>query len=160
MIYAVVDTKARTLTCARAGHTPFIRIPAAPPGEKRARVLAPDGMVLGLNLDNGERFERTLCEVVIPLETGDLFFFYTDGISEAMDGRDGYFGDARLAEFLEAHADEPADDIRDGLLREVSAFSAGQQQHDDITMIVLKVEGIRDSGFGIQNEEYADKTSH
>jgi len=81
-----------------------------------------------------------LCEVVIPLEKGDLFFFYTDGISEAMDGGDGYYGDERLAEFLEAHADEPAADIRDGLLREVSTFTAGQQQHDDITMIVLKVD--------------------
>jgi len=140
MIYAVVDTKARTLTCARAGHTPFIRIPAGPPEDRRARVLAPDGMVLGLNLDEGERFQRTLCEVVIPLEKGDLFFFYTDGISEAMDGGDGYYGDERLAEFLEAHADEPAADIRDGLLREVSTFTAGQQQHDDITMIVLKVD--------------------
>jgi serine phosphatase RsbU (regulator of sigma subunit) len=31
--------------------------------------------------------------------------------------------------------------IRDGLLREVTAFTAGQPQHDDITMIVLKVDG-------------------
>jgi serine phosphatase RsbU (regulator of sigma subunit) len=140
MIYAVVDTKARTITCARAGHTPFIRIPAGVAGERHARVLAPDGMVLGLNLDDGERFQRFLTEVTLPLQTGDLFFFYTDGISEAMDGRDGYYGDERLAKFLEAHADESANDIRDGLLAEVSAFSAGQQQHDDITMIILKVE--------------------
>src|SRR6185436_2768882 len=30
MIYAVVDVKKRELTCARAGHTPFIRIPFTP----------------------------------------------------------------------------------------------------------------------------------
>jgi sigma-B regulation protein RsbU (phosphoserine phosphatase) len=151
MIYAIVDAGARTLTCARAGHTPFIRIPAAPPGERRARVLAPDGMVLGLNLDNGERFQRTLCEVTIPLESGDLFFFFTDGISEAMDGKDGYFGEERLAEFLEAHADEPAEEIRDGLLREVSAFSAGQPQHDDITMIVLEGVDSQESMVGTRD---------
>jgi serine phosphatase RsbU (regulator of sigma subunit) len=140
MIYAVVDTVARTLTCARAGHTPFIRIPGGEDGDRHASVLAPDGMVLGLNLDKGERFERTLREVTIPLEPGDLFFFFTDGVSEAMDGKDGYFGEERLAAFLEAHADERVDDIRDGLLRDVAAFAAGQQQHDDITMIVLKVD--------------------
>jgi serine phosphatase RsbU (regulator of sigma subunit) len=142
MIYAVVDTHARTITCARAGHTPFIRIPAAAAGDRRALVLAPDGMVLGLNLDDGERFRQTLCEVTMPLESGDLFFFFTDGVSEAMDGKDGYFGEARLAEFLVAHADETSDEIRDGLLADVSAFSAGQPQHDDITMIVLKVDSV------------------
>jgi sigma-B regulation protein RsbU (phosphoserine phosphatase) len=135
-----VDTRARTLTCARAGHTPFIHIPAGPHGERHALVLAPDGMVLGLNLDNGERFRRTLCEVTLPLRSGDLFFFFTDGVSEAMDGKDGYFGEVRLAEYLEAHADETADEIRDGLLGEVSMFAAGQPQHDDITMIVFKVD--------------------
>jgi sigma-B regulation protein RsbU (phosphoserine phosphatase) len=140
MIYAVVDTKERILTCARAGHTPFIRIPAGAPGERAAQVLAPEGMVLGLNLDNGERFERTLREVAIPLQTGELYFFYTDGVSEAMDDNDGYFGELRLASFLEAHADEPAEAIRDGLLREVADFTAGQPQHDDITMIILKVD--------------------
>ena len=31
--------------------------------------------------------------------------------------------------------------IRDGVLREVTAFAAGQPQHDDITMIILKVDG-------------------
>ncbi len=140
MIYALVDTSARTLTCARAGHTPFIRIPAGAPGARSARVLAPDGMVLGLNLDSGERFERTLREVTIPLVSGDLFFFFTDGVSEAMDGKDGYFGELRLTSFLEAHADESCEMIRDGLLREVTDFTAGQQQHDDITMIILKVD--------------------
>jgi serine phosphatase RsbU (regulator of sigma subunit) len=140
MIYAVVDAKARTLTCARAGHTPFIHIPAGPAGERRACVLAPDGMVLGLNLDRGERFERVLCEMTMPLQTGDMFFFFTDGVSEAMDGRDGYFGEARLTSFLEAHADDAPDDIRDGLLRDIADFTSGQPQHDDITMIILKVD--------------------
>jgi hypothetical protein len=105
--HAVVDTGARTLTCARAGHTPFIRVPAGAPGERSACVLAPDGMVMGLNLDNGERFERALHEVSIPLVSGDLFFFFTDGVSEAMDGKDGDPGAFRDHVFLEAHADEP-----------------------------------------------------
>ena len=83
-IYAVIDVEAGILTCARAGHTPFIRIPAAPALQRCARVLAPDGMMLGLNLDKGERFERALIEVTIPLQEGDLFFFFTDGNSNLM----------------------------------------------------------------------------
>ena len=94
MTYALVDRRAGTLTCARAGHCPFIRIPAA----HARRIAAPrsshrTGMVLGLNLDGGERFERCLEEISIPLERGDLFFFFTDGISEAMDGEGDCFGE-------------------------------------------------------------------
>jgi serine phosphatase RsbU (regulator of sigma subunit) len=138
MIYAVIDIGARTLTCARAGHTPFIQIPAG--AGARARVLAPGGMVLGLNLDNGERFERLLHEVMMPLEPGDLFFFFTDGISEAMDRNGACFGESRLIAFLEQHRDEPPEAIRDRLLEEVEAFAGDQLQHDDITMVILKVE--------------------
>jgi serine phosphatase RsbU (regulator of sigma subunit) len=138
MIYAVIDTSARTLTCARAGHTPFIQIPAG--DHARARVLAPGGMVLGLNLDNGERFEQLLVEVTIPLHKGDLFFFFTDGISEAMDGEGTCFGEGRLTAFLEAHAGQSPDAIRDRLLDEVEEFAGDQPQHDDITMVILKVD--------------------
>jgi sigma-B regulation protein RsbU (phosphoserine phosphatase) len=150
MIYALVDPQRTLLTCARAGHTPFIRIPAGSAGAvRRARVLAPDGMVLGLNLDRGERFERALTEVTVPLQCGDLFFFFTDGISEAMNRQDECFGEPRLTAFLERHAELSPEDIRDRLLEDLASFVDGQPQHDDITMIILKVNdttgpGIRD----------------
>src|SRR5581483_3776685 len=116
-----------------------IRISAGGNGARRASVLAPEGMVLGLNLDRGERFERLLGEVTLPLQKGDLFFFFTDGVTEAMDADGSCFGDTRLAEYLEAHADDSVEEIRNGLLEAVHVFAEGQQQHDDITMIILKV---------------------
>ena len=140
MIYAVFDVGQRTMTCARAGHAPFIRIPAGPADARRARVLAPDGMVLGLNLDNGERFERILKEVTIPLADGDLFFFFTDGISEAMDRQGTCFGEPRLSAFLEANAERSVEEIRDLVLQEVETFVDGQPQHDDITMVILRAD--------------------
>jgi serine phosphatase RsbU (regulator of sigma subunit) len=140
MTYAVLDSVAGTLTCARAGHTPFVRIPAPCRTAACAEVIAPEGMVLGLNLDGGRRFERLLEEVVMPVTPGDLFCFFTDGVSEAMDGAGGWFGETRLASFLEANRALPPEAIRDRLLDEVKAFSRGQPQHDDITMIILKIE--------------------
>ncbi|RPI56318.1 MAG: HAMP domain-containing protein [Acidobacteria bacterium] len=138
MTYAVIDAAAGTLTCARAGHTPFIRIAAHGSAVRRAEVMAPDGMVLGLNLDGGVRFERCLEELTLQVAHGDLLFFFTDGISEAMDARGDCFGDERLSACLEAIADQPPEAIRDRLVEEISAFVQGQPQHDDITMVIVK----------------------
>ena len=143
MTYAIVDAKARTLTCARAGHTPFIRVRGGQ-GHARSEVLVPDGMVLGLNLDGGKRFERCLEELTIPIAGGDLFFFFTDGISEAMDAGGGCFGEARIATFLEAHADRTTEEMRDQLAVEVAAFVQDAPQHDDITMVIVKIEAFAD----------------
>ncbi len=78
---------------------------------------------------------------MLPVASGDLFFFFTDGISEAMDGGGDCFGDERLGACLEANVDGPPEAIRDGLLAEVTAFAQGQPQHDDITMVILKFDG-------------------
>ena len=137
MTYAVIDRAAGTLTCARAGHTPFMRIVS---GDRRVEVLAPDGMVLGLNLDRGERFERCLEELTLPIAGGDLLFFFTDGVSEAMDSEGACFGESRLSTFLAAHADLTPEAIRDRLVEDVATFAQGQPQHDDITMVILKIE--------------------
>jgi serine phosphatase RsbU (regulator of sigma subunit) len=140
MTYAVVDPVARTLTCARAGHTPFIRIASNGGLARRGEIIAPDGMVLGLNLDGGVRFERFLEELTLPLAAGDLFFFFTDGISEAMDRDGDCFGEQRLTACLEANVDRSPEAIRDCVLENVMAFAQGQPQHDDITMMILKID--------------------
>ena len=117
MTYAVIDRAAGTLTCARAGHTPFMRIAGG--GERRVEVLAPDGMVLGLNLDRGERFERCLEELTLPIAAGDLLFFFTDGVSEAMDAEasaSANRGSARASPRTPACTPE---EIRDRLVDEV-----------------------------------------
>jgi serine phosphatase RsbU (regulator of sigma subunit) len=140
MTYAVIDTVTRTMTYARAGHTPLIHVPDAPEGERRAQVLTPDGMVLGLRLDHGERFEALLEEVTIPLAVGDLFVFFTDGISEAMNEAADCFGEGRLGRLVEEHGHLPSEELRERILREIQAFVGSAEQHDDMTLILLKVE--------------------
>ena len=62
----------------------MIYIPGPYAASRTAQVLAPDGMVLGLTIDDGTMFNRLLDEVTLPLGAGDLFLLYTDGMSEAM----------------------------------------------------------------------------
>ena len=142
MTYAVVDLRARTITYARAGHTPLIYVPGAcaDGGQRQVQILAPDGMVVGLKLDNGEMFERHLVEETIPLQPGDLYLLFTDGISEAMNGHDDLFGESRLGRLVETHAHLPSEELRERVLREIAAFVGDAPQHDDMTMILLKID--------------------
>ena len=137
--YAVVDLRSRTLTYARAGHCPLIYVPGPHAASRQAQILIPDGMVLGLQIDDGQLFSRALEEVTVPLTTGDLFLFYTDGISETMNAEGDCFGDTRLAALLERHADLPPAEIRERILREVQAFAGTAAQQDDMTMLLLGV---------------------
>ena len=97
-------------------------------------------MVLGLQFDTGEIFNRTLEELTVPLGQGDLFLLYTDGISEAMNVEGDYFGDARLADLAQQHCDLRCDELSAKILGEVKAFAGLAAQHDDMTMVLLKIE--------------------
>ena len=68
------------------------------------------------------------------------FVFFTDGISEAMNAADDCFGEARLGRLVEEHAHLPSEELRERVLREIAAFVGDAPQHDDMTMILLKVE--------------------
>jgi sigma-B regulation protein RsbU (phosphoserine phosphatase) len=139
MTYAVVDLRARTMTCARAGHCPLVYVPGPEAGSRTPQVLTPEGMVLGLQFDLGDTFDRLLEEVTLPLGRGDLFVLYTDGISEAMNPDGDCFGDHRLVELAERHADLASDDLQARILSEVHTFAGDAAQHDDMTMVLVKI---------------------
>ena len=145
MIYAIVDLEAQTLTYVRAGHCPLIYLPGPYSSCRGAQVLLPDGMVVGLNLDGGDLFERQLEEVTLPLGPGDLCFLYTDGITEASNSDGDYFGDGRLSELLERHADLTSEELRERILREVRSFAGSAVQQDDMTMLILKTEAVAET---------------
>jgi serine phosphatase RsbU (regulator of sigma subunit) len=139
--YAVVDLEARTLTHARAGHCPLMYLPgAAPASTRQVQVLTPNGLVLGLKIDDGTHFNRLLEEVTLPIGAGDLFVLYTDGITEAVNPDGEWFGEPRLAALLEQHQHLPFDELRERILREIAAFAGDAPQQDDMTMLLLKVD--------------------
>ena len=137
--YAVIDLRARTLTHARAGHCPLIYRPGPPSPDRRPQALTPDGLVLGLQIDNGEMFDGLLEEVTVPILAGDLFVLYTDGLTEAMNPEGECFGDTRLEGLVEEHGDLPLAELRERLLREIGAFVGSAPQQDDMTMVLVRV---------------------
>ena len=81
-------------------------------------------------------------EATINLTPGDLFVFYTDGISEAMNEGDDCFGEGRLGQLVEDHADLSSGELRERILRDIESFVGTAPQHDDMTMILLKIEEV------------------
>lgn len=143
MSYGVINLERQEMAFARAGHCPLIHVPGdAPPGMRKASVLTPDGLVVGLKIDDGQLFESMLQEVCIPLNKDDLFVFFTDGISETMNTSFDCYGEARLAKVLEQYSHLPFEQLRSFIFADLRAFSGEADQHDDMTMVMLKVANV------------------
>jgi len=138
MAYIVVDLAAMRMSYCRAGHTPLVHVPMH---GRVARVLTPSGMVVGLRLPGAEhKFAELLEEVDIRLHVGDVFALYTDGISEAMNEQNEFFGESRFTRLIEEHVHLDPTELRERIVREIRAFVGKAEQHDDQTMILLKIE--------------------
>lgn len=136
MAYAVIDMRQHRMTYARAGHNPIFHL-VANGDHPSTRVLAPEG--LGLALDRGTTFETVLEEDSIALASGDLLLFYTDGVSEAMNDRSELFGDDRIRGIMEENSELSTEELREKMIDEVFSFAGGAVQHDDMTMVLVKV---------------------
>jgi len=139
MTYAVIDLNAGVMTFARAGHTPLMYWRAD--GKQDAQVLIPNGLVVGLRIPGAhQKFTELLEETTVTLHKGDVLAFYTDGITEAMTDEGDLFGDARLGRLITEHGHLETGDLRERILREIEAFVGAADQHDDMTMILMKVD--------------------
>lgn len=130
--YAQYDSKTRKLIYVNAGHNPPYLIRAN--GEVVR--LEEGGAVVGMlpsifvNYAQGE----------IELEKGDLLVGYTDGISEAMNPAEEEWSEDAMLEELKKITEKPPEEILNIIVAAADHFAAGAKQHDDMTMIVLKVK--------------------
>jgi sigma-B regulation protein RsbU (phosphoserine phosphatase) len=79
-------------------------------------------------------------EKQLQLQSGDVLILYTDGVTEADNGRGELFGIERLCTLLHAHHGESPQAIIDAIILNVAAFSGTIPMEDDVTMVVMKIE--------------------
>ncbi|HYN84138.1 MAG TPA: SpoIIE family protein phosphatase [Pyrinomonadaceae bacterium] len=134
--YAQYDERTRALTYVNAGHNPPIILDGrAPDGDGRAaRFLTTGGPVIGL-FD-----EFTYEQETIQFEPGDVLVAYTDGVTEALNPRGEEFGEERLARAVARLAHLPAEDVVARLSDALAEWARDTPQHDDVTLVVLKVK--------------------
>jgi serine phosphatase RsbU (regulator of sigma subunit) len=79
------------------------------------------------------------------LEPGDTLVLFSDGITEAADTSDNLFGVERLREMLAGHHESPLDEVKESIVGAVEGFSAGANQADDLTLLLVRYLGITES---------------
>jgi serine phosphatase RsbU (regulator of sigma subunit)/anti-sigma regulatory factor (Ser/Thr protein kinase)/transposase len=135
IFYVILDSRKRVISFASAGHNPMILYRG---GTGEAYFLNPPGVPLGLSLPDQDLFPQTLELERTRLHKGDLLIVHTDGVTEAMNRSREQFGTRRLFEFVRAHAQlSPAEFVKQ-LDGEISQFTEGYAQSDDLTMVVIQ----------------------
>jgi sigma-B regulation protein RsbU (phosphoserine phosphatase) len=130
LFYAILDSKKKRLKYVNAGHNPplLLRQPSG-----KTILLKADGIALGV-MDCIK-----LEEAEVELEKGDVLTLFTDGVTEAINDTEEQFGQARLLRIVQENRALPAKEIVRMVQEAVAAFSGGQPQFDDITLMIIKV---------------------
>jgi serine phosphatase RsbU (regulator of sigma subunit)/dihydrofolate reductase len=130
--YAELDCDSRTLHYVNGGHNP----PAVlrkEDGAWQVFRLGDGGPAVGL-LAGAAYTQQTL-----HLLPGDILLAFTDGISEAMNAAEDEWGEDRMIAEAQAHADLKVTELLQRLFRAADDFAAGAPQHDDMTLVVLRI---------------------
>lgn len=122
---------------ARAGHPPPLHCRLDQP----PIFLRQGGVGLGVLRDPTKSLG--LQDFRCPLQAGDVFVLYTDGVTESRDAAGTEYGYERLAEFVQTHRYQSAQEIHDGLLQSLRTFTNKEKVGDDLTLVVFKWHGIR-----------------
>jgi len=72
------------------------------------------------------------------MKPGDVLFLYTDGVSEAMDQQEQFYGEDRIRDIVSANHALSAKEITQNVLEDVQKFSSLGTQSDDKTILTIK----------------------
>jgi sigma-B regulation protein RsbU (phosphoserine phosphatase) len=125
----VFDLKQRRVSCAGAGHH---QLAVVSPGREPRLACPSTGRPAGLMPFNPIERET------LPLEPGDTFVLFSDGVSEAMSPDEDFFGEERLLKSLAAVVGSTPVETITRVMADLRGFTAGAKQSDDITLLAVQ----------------------
>ena len=137
LCYALFDLKRRTVTIANSG-LPYPIRSASNDRRDGSAASAPAQIELaGIPLGSfpGSSYD----EAAFALSPGDLFVFFTDGVSEAQDALGREFGIARLLRVIEESQDKTAREMVDAIFAAVQDFRGETPPNDDMTAVAIRI---------------------
>ena len=131
----VLDVTTQRLTCLCAGHHPALLLSL----DRGAVISRVGGRAPALGLVTSDALRLSLAPVEVQLQRGDVLFLYTDGLSEARDGLQEEYGEARLMASVLAHLNQPYDRLICNVVADVRRFAEGMLD-DDLTVLAIAVQ--------------------
>lgn len=132
--YGILDVREREFRFVRAGHEPTVTVKPEPGA---VQLTSPEGIALGM-VDN-QAFGEISREATLRLVPGELAVLYTDGVVEAMDADGNEYGQRRFYDFVAANRELSPGEIIEKTLQDIRSFTRDYPQHDDITLVALRV---------------------
>jgi serine phosphatase RsbU (regulator of sigma subunit) len=133
LLYVVLDMDDKTLGMCSAGQTQPILL-SARTGE--AKLIETEGDAFPLGIIDDADYQETMLQ----LESGDMAIFYTDGVVEAMNKKEKMYGFDRFLEVIKENAGQDAETFLARLIDDINSFVGKAEQHDDLTIVVIKVD--------------------
>jgi sigma-B regulation protein RsbU (phosphoserine phosphatase) len=131
LFYGEFDSHSKVLRYINAGHCPPILISEAGQATKLPEGDVPVGLFPEIRYH----------ELRVTLPEGCALVVYTDGVTDALNSQGEEFGDERLIAFCSSlPKGAKAEAICTLLSSEVNQWSAGVEQFDDTTVLVLSVD--------------------
>ena len=130
MIYALWDDSQRRLQVANSGLPRPLHL-----RDRKFAEIPVTGLPIGLFSN------ATYDESNLRAKPGDVFLFFSDGITDATSFTGNMFGRGRLEKVVLPNADRSADEIAQAIFGAVSEHATGVEAFDDQTVVVLKVKG-------------------
>ena len=131
LCYMRFDLECRRVTFVDCGHTKTLHYHNATRDCVR---LEGDNLPLGCN--QGEIYQQGTA----PFESGDVFLFYSDGVTEAQDASGESFEEERLEALLCAYAGLPPELLVQRVREAVTAFSGSETFADDLTCVAVRID--------------------
>lgn len=132
MTLALFDSSTNTVKFCRAGHMPLITA-------SNGTISSYKTQGIGVGLESGIIFESSLVEEEVSFSHGQIFAFFSDGITEAMNESNDLFGEDKLSELLKNKATKSSNDIMEDIWESLTIFRGRAEQSDDMTMVLVKV---------------------
>jgi serine phosphatase RsbU (regulator of sigma subunit) len=129
---AFFDTDTNKVIFCRAGHMPVLTL-------ENGIIHSYRTQGIGIGLEKGSIFERTLLEEEIQLKPGQIFAFFSDGITEAMNEISELFGEENLSNILKNSSQNKSEEIIKNIWDALTKFRGSAEQNDDMTMVIVKV---------------------
>ena len=94
---------------------------------------------MGVGLEFGALFKESLEEIEIPLVPHDIYVFTSDGINEAMNAENLFFGYDAITKILKEKSNQSSRELVKNTISKLERFRGVKEPNDDITLVVLKV---------------------